>query len=64
MYYGEVSMFESSSGVQARFKEKNEKLLFVHCYRRWFNLILIDSIGREKKVTLNFYGDIQFIYSF
>jgi hypothetical protein len=61
---GAATMSGSLSGVQARIKEKNEKSLFVHCYGHCLNLILVDSVGRENKVTFNFFGNIQIIYSF
>jgi len=61
---GAATMSGSLSGVQARFKEKNEKSLFVHCYGHCLNLILVDSVGRDNKVTFNFFGNIQVIYSF
>ncbi|XP_008189973.1 zinc finger MYM-type protein 1-like [Acyrthosiphon pisum] len=61
---GAATMSGSLSGVQARIKEKNEKSLFVHCYGHCLNLILVDSVGRENKVTFNFFGNIQVIYSF
>lgn len=59
---GAATMSGSLSGVQSRFKEKNKNSVFVHCYGHFLNLILVDSVGRENKVTFNFFGNIQLIY--
>lgn len=58
---GAAIMSGSLSGVKARFKEKNEKSLFIHCYGHYLNLIFVGSVGRENKVTFNFFGNIQVI---
>ena len=42
---GVVSMSECTSGVQAKFKQKNDKSFFVHCYGHCLNFILVDSVG-------------------
>lgn len=34
------------------------------CYGYCLNLILVDSIGKDNKVTINFFGCIQMIYNF
>lgn len=57
-------MSGSTEGVQAKFKEKNNNSFFVHCYGHCLNLILVDSVGRNNKVTFDFFGNIQLIYNF
>jgi hypothetical protein len=45
---GASTMSGSTVGVQAKFKEKNPKLYFVHCYGHYLNLVLVDSIGKDN----------------
>lgn len=61
---GVATMSGSVNGVQAKFKKKNDKAFFVHCYGHCLNLILVDSVGRENIITFNFFSNIQLIYSF
>uniref|UniRef100_A0A2S2NXT3 Zinc finger MYM-type protein 1 n=1 Tax=Schizaphis graminum TaxID=13262 RepID=A0A2S2NXT3_SCHGA len=61
---GASTMSGSTAGVQAKFKEKNPKLYFVHCYGHCLNLVLVDSIGKDNRVTFDFFGYIQLIYTF
>lgn len=61
---GAATMSGSITGVQTKFKKKNPKSFFVHCYGHCLNLILVDSIGKDNKVTFNFFGCIQMIYNF
>jgi len=46
--FGEAAatMSASLSEVQWRFKNKNEKSLFFHCYGHCLNLLLVDSVRR------------------
>jgi hypothetical protein len=50
--------------VQAKFKEKNERSFFVHCYGQRLNLILVDSVGWDNRITFDFFGNIQLNYTF
>lgn len=61
---GAATMAGSITGVQTKFKEKNPKCFFVHCYGHCLNLILVDSIGKNNTVPFNFLGCIQMIYNF
>ncbi|XP_022170405.1 zinc finger MYM-type protein 1-like, partial [Myzus persicae] len=42
---GAASMAGCTTGVQAKFKEKNINTFFVHCYGHCLNLVLVDSVG-------------------
>lgn len=57
-------MAGSTAGVQAKFKEKNKKTFFVHCYGHCLNLILVDSVGHQNRVAFDFFGTIQLVYNF
>lgn len=61
---GASNMSGSYNGVQAKCKEKNSKLMYVHCYAHCLNPMLVDSIGPRNKIAFNFFGIIQLIYSF
>ncbi|XP_025190524.1 protein FAM200B-like [Melanaphis sacchari] len=61
---GAAAMSGGLNGVQAKFKEKNDKTVFVHCYGHCLNLVLVDSLGRQNRVTFDFFGTIQLIYNF
>ncbi|XP_050065097.1 uncharacterized protein LOC126554022 [Aphis gossypii] len=61
---GAAAMSGSFNGVQAKFKEKNDKTVSVHCYGHCLNLVLVDSLGRQNRVTFDFFGSIQLIYNF
>lgn len=50
-------------GVQAKSKEKNCKLIYVHYYAHCLNLVLVDSISLRNKIAFIFFGIIQLIYS-
>jgi len=61
----EVStMSSSTAGVQAKYKRKNLRLYFIHCYGYCLNLVLVDSIKKDNRVTFDFFGYIQLIYTF
>lgn len=59
-----VTMSGSITGVQTKFKEKNHKSFFVHCYGHCLNLMLVDSISKDNKVPFNFFGCIHMVYNF
>lgn len=69
---GAATMAGSISGVQAKCKEENSKILYVHCYAHCLNLSLIDSIcdkssnknPNQNRVLFDFLGTVQFVYSF
>lgn len=68
---GASSMSDSVGGVEAKCKELNNIILYVHCYAHCLNLtiILIDSIcenssSTNNRLVFNFLGTIQFIYNF
>ncbi|KAL4118930.1 hypothetical protein QTP88_011808 [Uroleucon formosanum] len=66
---GASSMSGNVGGVQAKCKEQNDKILYVHCYAHCLNLVLIDSICENSstpnnRLIFNFLGTIQFIYNF
>lgn len=69
---GAASMAGSISGVQAKCKEENSKILYVHCYAHYLNLSLINSIcdksrnknPNQNRVLFDFLGTVQFVYSF
>lgn len=64
-----ASSMSGNVGVQAKCKEQNNKILYVHCYAHCLNLVPIDSICDNSSTTnnrliFNFLGTIQFIYNF
>jgi len=69
---GASTMAGSIGGVQAKCKEKNLNILYVHCYAHCLNLSLIDSICaksssqglQQNRIVFDFLGTVQFIYSF
>lgn len=61
---GAASISGCLNGVQAKFKEKNDRTLFVHCFGHCLNLVLVDSLGKQNRVTFDFFGIIQLIDSF
>lgn len=61
---GAASMAGSLNGVQAKAKEANSKISYVHCYGHCLNLVLVDSLGKDNKTVFNFFGCLQMIYSF
>lgn len=52
---GAATMSGSVNGVQAKFKKENDKAFFVHCYGHCLNLILVDSVRRENRITFDFF---------
>jgi hypothetical protein len=50
--------------VLAKFKEKNINTFIVHCYGHCLNLVFVDSVGRQNRITVDFFGNIQLIYNF
>ncbi|KAL4084056.1 hypothetical protein QTP88_029372 [Uroleucon formosanum] len=61
---GAATMAGCSNGVQSKCKEINSKIFYVHCHAHCLNLILVDSIGRKNRIVFDFFGTIQFLYSF
>lgn len=68
---GASTMSGHLNGVQAKCKEKNNSIMYVHCYAHCLNLVLVDSIceksnskGKQNRLIFNFLGTVQFIYNF
>lgn len=61
---GAATMAGCSNGVQSKCKEINSKIFYVHCHAHCLNLVLVDSIGRKNRIVFDFFGTIQFLYSF
>ncbi len=63
---GASTMSGYLSGVQARCKEKNPNILYVHCYAHCLNLVLVDACTsdmQDSKIS-NFFGTIQCLFAF
>lgn len=63
---GAAAMSGHISGVQAKCKEKNNRILYVHCYAHCLNLALVDAcLSRaENKILFDFFGTLQLAYNF
>jgi len=66
---GASTMSGAIGGVQAKCKVENKNILYVHCYAHCLNLALVDSVcekdnRKNNRCIFNFFGIIQFIYSF
>lgn len=63
---GAAAMSGHISGVQAKCKGQNNKILYVHCYAHCLNLALVDAcLSRaENKILFDFFGTIQLAYNF
>ncbi|XP_022170520.1 zinc finger MYM-type protein 1-like [Myzus persicae] len=68
---GASTMSGHLNGVQSKCKEKNNSIMYVHCYAHCLNLVLVDSIceksnskGKQNRLVFNFLGTVQFIYNF
>jgi hypothetical protein len=70
---GASTMSVSIGGVQSKCKIENKNILYVHCYAHCLNLALVDAVCEKPNCTyglknsrciFNFFGTIQFIYSF
>ncbi|CAI6354123.1 unnamed protein product [Macrosiphum euphorbiae] len=66
-------MSGSISGVQARCKQENNNIFYIHCYAHCLNLALIDSICeksntksglKNSSLIFDFLGTVQFVYTF
>ncbi|KAF0711002.1 zinc finger MYM-type protein 1-like, partial [Aphis craccivora] len=66
-------MSGSIGGVQSKCKIDNKNILYVHSYAHCLNLALVDAVCEKPNCTsglknsrciFNFFGTIQFIYSF
>lgn len=63
---GAATMAGCISGVQTKCKEKNNKILYVHCYAHCLNLSLIDSIclkinnknSYQNRILFDFLGTV------
>lgn len=63
-YDGAATMAGCSNGVQSKCKEINSKIFYVYCHAHCLNLVLVDSIARKNRIVFDFFGTIQFLYSF
>lgn len=63
---GASAMAGQFTGVQARCKNENADILFVHRYAHCLNLVLVDSCisHRNNPLIFDFFGTIQVIYNF
>lgn len=63
---GAAAMADHISGVQSRCKEKNSKILYLHCFAHCLNLVLVDSCisRKENSMIFDFFGTVQIIYNF
>jgi len=68
---GASTMSGHLNGVQSKCKEKNNSIMYVHCYAHYLNLVLVDSICeksnskvKQNRLIFNFLGTVQFIYNF
>ncbi|KAL4083325.1 hypothetical protein QTP88_028654 [Uroleucon formosanum] len=68
---GASTMSGHLNGVQSKYKEKNNSIMYVHCYAHCLNLALVDSIceksnskGKQNRLIFNLLGTVQFIYNF
>ena len=63
---GASTMAGTLSGVQATCKENNSKILYVHCYAHCLNLALVAACSSQRgnKLIFDFFGVVQFTYSF
>jgi hypothetical protein len=63
---GAATMFGCTTGVQAKCKEKNSNILYVHCYAHFLNFVFVDACtsSKQNRVVFDFYGVIQYLYTF
>ncbi|XP_050056112.1 zinc finger MYM-type protein 1-like [Aphis gossypii] len=63
---GASTMSGCISGVQAKCKEVNSSIMYVHCYAHCLNLILVDACTsrKENRIVFDFFGVVQLTYSF
>ncbi|KAL4090101.1 hypothetical protein QTP88_025001 [Uroleucon formosanum] len=61
---GASAMSGKFNGVQAKVKELNPNISYVHCYGHCLNLVLVDCLGSKNRVIFDFFGCVQLIYSF
>ncbi|KAF0757116.1 zinc finger MYM-type protein 6-like, partial [Aphis craccivora] len=61
---GASAMSGKFNGVQAKVKELNPNISYVHCYGHCLNLVLVDCLGNKNRVIFDFFGCVQLIYSF
>lgn len=63
---GASTMAGDHTGVQARCKELNDSIVYVHCYAHCLNLTLVGACASHKNnpLVFDFFGIIQLIYNF
>jgi len=66
---GAPAMSGEIQGVQAKCKEQNPEILFVHCFAHCLNLVLTKTCGKEGKhaehpKVVDFFGALQVLYNF
>lgn len=62
-YDGASNMSGKYNGVQARVKAVDNRAVYIHCYAHCLNLVLVDTVKRNKKAR-NFFGVLQSLYCF
>ena len=61
---GAATMSGHVAGVQSKFKEKNNRIVYVHCYAHCLNLTLVDACASQNQKMFDFFGIVQCIYAF
>lgn len=61
---GASAMSGKFNGVQAKVKELNPNISYVHCYGHCLNLVLVNCVGNKNRVIFDFFGCVQLVYSF
>lgn len=63
---GASTMAGEFTGVQARCKEVNPSIMYVHCYAHCLNLALVSACTNHKEnpVVFDFFGIVQLIFNF
>jgi hypothetical protein len=63
---GVATISGCTAGVQAKCKEKNSNILYVHCYAHCLNLVLVDACtsSKQNRVVFDFLGVMQHLYTF
>lgn len=63
---GASAMAGEFTGVQARCKEVNSSIMYVHCYAHCLNLALVSACTshKENPIIFDFFGIVQIIFSY
>jgi len=63
---GASAMAGEFTGVQARCKEVNPSIMYVHCYAHCLNLALVSACTshKENPIVFDFFGVVQVIFNF